>query len=128
MAGTYRNARTGRVVTMPDPADVEADAPNEAQGKWLAMHARKAIEAMDASSKWERIEPDDGGESEGTAASDPVVADEPEADDGGEAEEQVVERPARADPKAAWVDYHVAQGLDRDEAESMTKADLIDLA
>lgn len=36
-------------------------------------------------------------------------------------------RPAQADPKDAWVDYAVTQGIDRDEAEAMTKADLVEL-
>lgn len=36
------------------------------------------------------------------------------------------EAPAQSDNKAAWVDYAVSQGADRDEAESMTKAELID--
>lgn len=35
-------------------------------------------------------------------------------------------RPAVADNKATWVDWAVSQGLDRDEAEAATKADLID--
>lgn len=46
-----------------------------------------------------------------------------ESTDGGT--EQTVERPAPGDPKAAWVDYAVSQGHKREDAESMTKADLI---
>lgn len=34
--------------------------------------------------------------------------------------------PASSDKKAVWVDHAVAQGMDRDEAEAMTKADLVD--
>lgn len=34
-------------------------------------------------------------------------------------------RPAHVAPKSAWVDYAVANGLDRDEAESMSKQTLI---
>ena len=34
--------------------------------------------------------------------------------------------PAKADAKAAWVDYAVARGADRDEAEAQTKAELVD--
>lgn len=33
-------------------------------------------------------------------------------------------RPSPADPKQAWVDYAIAQGLDWDTASRMTKADL----
>lgn len=46
-----------------------------------------------------------------------------EGDTGGEAPG----RPAQADNKAAWVDYAASQGIDRGEAEAMTKADLMEL-
>lgn len=36
-------------------------------------------------------------------------------------------RPAQSDPKGAWVDFAVYHGIDRGEAETMTKADLIEL-
>lgn len=36
-------------------------------------------------------------------------------------------RPIVNAPKADWVDYAVGQGADRDEAESLTKAELLDL-
>lgn len=36
-------------------------------------------------------------------------------------------RPQHVAPKAQWVDYAVAQGFDRDEAQSMSKAALIEL-
>lgn len=35
-------------------------------------------------------------------------------------------RPAVNDPKARWVEWAVANGADADEAEAMTKSDLID--
>lgn len=35
--------------------------------------------------------------------------------------------PAASDVKAAWVDYAVTQGIDRSEAESMTKAELVEM-
>lgn len=35
------------------------------------------------------------------------------------------ERPAVRAPKAAWVDFAVAQGMDRADAEASSKADLI---
>lgn len=46
------------------------------------------------------------------------VVDE-SADDAG--------KPKHVAPKAEWVDYAVTQGADRDEAEDMTKAELIEL-
>jgi hypothetical protein len=49
--------------------------------------------------------------------------------DPGSVEQGVVEtdtKPAKADNKAAWVDYAVEQGAERDEAEAMTKAELVE--
>jgi hypothetical protein len=37
-----------------------------------------------------------------------------------------VDVPSRSDAKAEWVAFAVSQGLDQDEAEGMTKQDLID--
>lgn len=52
--------------------------------------------------------------------SDPGSADQGRAaaDDGS--------APSKANNKAAWVDYAVEQGAERDEAEAMTKADLVE--
>lgn len=36
-------------------------------------------------------------------------------------------RPSQSAAKADWVDFAVARGLDRKEAESMTKAELVEL-
>lgn len=38
----------------------------------------------------------------------------------------VTERPAQSAPKGAWVGWAVAQGAAVDDAEAMTKADLVD--
>lgn len=35
--------------------------------------------------------------------------------------------PAKNDNKAAWVDYAISQGVERDEAEGLTKADLVEM-
>lgn len=35
--------------------------------------------------------------------------------------------PTSSDTKATWVDFAVSQGADRDEAEALTKADLVEL-
>ncbi|MFA4047924.1 hypothetical protein [Mycobacteroides chelonae] len=35
-------------------------------------------------------------------------------------------KPGATDAKASWVDYAVSQGMDRTEAEHMTKQELID--
>lgn len=45
-----------------------------------------------------------------------TVKDEPETS----------EAPATSDVKAEWVDYAVSQGIERDEAQSSTKAELIE--
>ena len=34
-------------------------------------------------------------------------------------------KPSQGDPKAAWVEYAVSQGVDRAEAEKASKADLV---
>lgn len=44
-----------------------------------------------------------------------------------EAEPESDSKPKHVAPKAEWVDYAVTQGADRDEAEDMTKAELIEL-
>lgn len=51
--------------------------------------------------------------------------DETEAEEDVEASE-ASGRPAQNDPKAAWVDWAVSQGADRDEADALTKAELIE--
>lgn len=38
---------------------------------------------------------------------------------------ETAETPNQSDVKAAWVDYSVSQGMDRDDAEAATKADLM---
>lgn len=43
-----------------------------------------------------------------------------------ESESQTAERPTRASTKAQWVDYAEQHGFDRDNAEAMTKDDLIE--
>ncbi len=55
-------------------------------------------------------------------------ADEPgqPADEPGQpAEEAVPEPPRPSDPKQAWIDYAVTQGMDEDKAAAMSKADLM---
>lgn len=53
----------------------------------------------------------------------PVPAPEPAA----EAAPAMVARPAVTDRKAEWVDFAVAQGVGRDEADALTKAELVEL-
>ena len=54
---------------------------------------------------------------------EPEPEPEPQAEEEADAEPQ---RPAQADPKAAWIDWAVSQGADADEAEALTKAELIE--
>lgn len=42
-------------------------------------------------------------------------------------EQADTETPNRSDPKDAWVDHAVSQGADRDEAEGLSKSDLVEL-
>lgn len=41
--------------------------------------------------------------------------------------EQSASRPAQVAPKAEWVDYAVSQGASREEAEGLTKAELVEM-
>lgn len=51
----------------------------------------------------------------------------PEQQDAPEPEESVDEGPpAHSAPKSEWVDYCVSQGYEREECESLTKADLVE--
>lgn len=56
-------------------------------------------------------------------SAEPAPESEPEPEE--EAELEPV-KPAQADPKAAWIDWAVSQGADTDEAEALTKAELIE--
>ena len=67
---------------------------------------------------------DHGMHVEGDRLVDPSVPRAPEPEP--EVSEEPA-RPAQADNKAAWVDWAVAQGADREDAETSTKADLIEL-
>lgn len=56
---------------------------------------------------------------------EPRWQDEFGGSDPPEPEPEPAEPPAPGDPKAAWIDYAVSQGADRDVATAMTKADLM---
>jgi hypothetical protein len=60
---------------------------------------------------------DDRGE---LGISDPGSADQ------GRAAAEEGKAPSKANNKAAWVDYAIQQGAERDEAEAMTKAELVE--
>lgn len=61
----------------------------------------------------------------GYALPDPEPEAEPEPEPETEPQEGP---PAQSAPKDTWVDWAVSEGFDRDEAEAMTKQDLIDLS
>ncbi|MEV4245233.1 hypothetical protein AB0J63_17680 [Streptosporangium canum] len=70
----------------------------------------------------------------GPVPSDPAAQQERETEvaqrvlvDGEPATAVGGDRPPQAAPKAAWVDWAVSQGMDREQAEDLTKAELIDL-
>lgn len=66
------------------------------------------------------------------AATPAEPAGEPSGDPSGEptgeptGEPSVVEKPKKSEAKAAWVDFAVAKGMEREAAEAMSKADLVD--
>ncbi|MFE3449630.1 hypothetical protein ACFXJ8_11910 [Nonomuraea sp. NPDC059194] len=53
----------------------------------------------------------------------PAPEPEPEVVDG-----VPVERPAQSASKAAWIEWAASHGMDRDQADDLTKAELIELA
>jgi len=61
-------------------------------------------------------------------SADPVEADAGDVEDAAGAEEEAApaDRPLRTASKATWVDYAVARGFDRAEADGMTRAELIE--
>jgi len=64
---------------------------------------------------------------EGDRLVDPSAPAEPEPAPEPEAEPASSGRPVVADNKATWVDWAVSQGLEREDAESLTKAELVEL-
>lgn len=56
----------------------------------------------------------------------PLGLSDPGSADRGRAEAGEASAPAKAASKAEWVDYAVSQGADREEAESQTKAGLVE--
>ena len=57
---------------------------------------------------------------------DPAVARELAARPYIDSDEPVSDAPKATASKAAWVDYAVSQGVDREDAEASTKAELIE--
>jgi hypothetical protein len=82
------------------------------------------------------VEPDVGPDETTMKAFEEAKALEPEPEpefksaldtpEESEEAEEVDELPKTSDSKATWIDYAVAQGSDREEAESMTKQELVD--
>lgn len=94
--GARRKAFSGDVI--------EVDAAEAARLRSIGAVAETTSEADD-----DETEPDE-----------PVT----ESDDDEPAAEPV-ERPKQAAPKTAWVDYAIATGMDRAEAEALDKRELI---
>lgn len=74
----------------------------------------------------ERVQPEPGSQEEARLQ---ALADDPASDwrriDEPKAEQAPPSRPAKGAAKGAWVDWAVAQGAERAEAEKATKDDLI---
>jgi len=63
-------------------------------------------------------------EKAGVFAAGRVAPEAAEEADGGADEAAVDSMPLQAAPKAAWVEYAVSRGVERAEAEALSKADL----
>lgn len=69
----------------------------------------------------------EAGTADGGAITVPVVeADDQKAQYGETDSEEEDKAPAKSANKGEWVDYAVAQGADREEAEDMTKDELVE--
>lgn len=68
----------------------------------------------------------EGGETRWFGPGDEVPAEFADSITNPDVWEDADEVPARSDNKAAWVDYAVAKGADREEAEASTKDDLVE--
>lgn len=112
-------SQTGMVKFEPDTEQPEpgADNPRTPDPVRLAEHpplgSRLAASELNtpAGVASQRLLDDAG-------SSDDTVPDLGDGAEGG--------RPTTAAPKAEWVSYAVSQGTDRDEAEAMTKAELVE--
>jgi hypothetical protein len=62
---------------------------------------------------------------EGATVVDDGSGEQAEQGDGGQGEPAQLEKPGMRDSKAAWEDYAEQVGVDRSQAESMNKAELI---
>lgn len=91
-----------------DEPEVEPVADDAATGD--ESHEGDVAEDSDPADNAEDSDPADNAE------------DEPEDADGDD--DQDPARPRKAGPRDAWIEYAVAKGLDRAEAEAMTKPQL----
>ncbi|MEV7011551.1 hypothetical protein [Streptosporangium sp. NPDC051022] len=78
----------------------------------------------------ERVRPEPGSDDE--TRLDELVADPASGwrrveDEPSQAVEAPVDRPAQSAPKAVWVEWAVSRGMEREQAEDLTKAELISL-
>lgn len=76
--------------------------------------------SADAGAEAAEEPPEDDGDAE------PVTETSPPAPDDQPAVDEPLERPQNSDLKEEWVEYAVSQGAQRIEAESMTKAQIIE--
>lgn len=128
----YVRHRRGAVVDVPDEhverllrigaiAPVEPDtAEDEASGNDETPPGNDTPGSADADPPVVPATADDTALPAEAAAS----ADQPESPD-ALVEVADVERPKQAASKAIWVEYAVARGMDRDDAEAFEKRDLI---
>ncbi|GGS88474.1 hypothetical protein ACFFV7_50975 [Nonomuraea spiralis] len=75
--------------------------------------------AADPASGWRRLDDVVGAGTRGSAPTTQEPVQEPV---------ELGKRPPQAAPKQAWVDWAAAHGMDADQADDLTKAQLIELA
>lgn len=94
-------------------------------GQALGSVLHSAVPGADAEPE-EKVEPQPPPEPVPEPAPVEVPIPEPEPDP-AEVESVDVQPPKQYDAKPEWVEFAVSNGLDREEAESLTKAELIEL-
>lgn len=102
-----RGESLGSVVADVDPSEVEKQQKRSAAAK-KAAETRAANAESGVVPREEQVD----------AAPEPEAEPEPDEESGP---------PKHAELKPAWVDYAVSQGADREEAEALTKPELIEM-
>jgi hypothetical protein len=124
--GLIRWHHAVKIADSPEPVKehVTAPAPVSLPAETAAGPVPEALPAVEETPPVVKAAPDH----EWYSPPDAVADEEPDPESPAAVQDEVpavAEPPKPADPKQAWIDYAVVQGLDADAASAMTKADLM---